>query len=136
MLLTVVWTGIWKPDWIEASSPVCVCTFGVEMTLTRPRASAAWIVASSLNVSRTFPAARLSTAGAPLGRATRPVTEPLLGKTSPVVLPCAASAVAWNPQTMPRDCEKVRVASTIRVSIMTWRFGMSRFRIRSRTVGR
>ena len=70
MLLTVVWTGIWKPDWIDAASLVCVWIFGVEMTLTRPRDSAAWIEASSLKVSRTLPAARLSTCGAPLGRAT------------------------------------------------------------------
>src|ERR1700693_2722878 len=55
VLLTLVWTGIWTPDWIEAAVLVSAATFGDEMILSKPWFSAAESAISRLKVSRMLP---------------------------------------------------------------------------------
>ena len=102
VLLTVVWTGICTPDWIEAGVFVSAATFGEEMIFSRPWFSAAVSATSRLKVSRMLPSRSWPMVG-PLLEAdvgSRPST--LFGKIRFVVLPCATSATPLKPQLMPR----------------------------------
>ena len=55
VLLTLVWTGICTPDWIDAAVLVSAATFGEEMILRSPWFSAAVSAMSSENVFRMLP---------------------------------------------------------------------------------
>src|SRR5690349_23581421 len=101
VLLTVVWTGIWTPDWIRAGVFVSDVTFGDEMIFKRPWFSAAVSATSRLKVFRMLP----STSDATVGPLPRPTLRPpatLFGKIRFVVLPCAVSATPLTLQLMPR----------------------------------
>ena len=70
----------------------------------------------------------------PVIRLTPPPPVAVAGKTSPVVLPWAASAAPGNDQSIPRVRVKFLRVSTIRASIITCGSGMSRFSITAMTV--
>ncbi len=93
VLLTLVWTGIWTPDWISAGVFVSAATFGDEMIFRRPWFSAAERATSRLNVLRMLPSRSAPTV-VPVAEATLKPPAPLFGKIRFVVLPCAASATA------------------------------------------
>src|SRR6266404_23916 len=113
VLLTLVWTGIWTPDWIKAGVLVSAATFGDEMILSRPWFSAADSATSRLKVFRMLPSRTEATVwGVSSGTLKSPVM--LLGKERLVVLPCATSAAPLALQLMPRLRPSDFVVSTIR----------------------
>src|SRR5450432_637560 len=118
VLLTLVWTGIWTPDWIEAAVLVSAATFGEEIILRRPWFSAAVSATSRLKVLSTFPRRTEATVG-PLSRPTLVDPTMLFGKIRFVVFPCATSAAPLELQLIPRLRPRDFVVSTIRDSIMT-----------------
>src|SRR5262245_40644248 len=101
VLLTVVWTGIWTPDWISAAVLVSEVTLGDEMILSRPWFSAAVRATSRLKVLRMLPRTSEATVG-PLPRPTLRPASTVLGKIRLVVLPCSTSALLRTDQLMPR----------------------------------
>src|SRR4030095_12202343 len=101
VLLTVVWTGIWTPDWMRAGVLVSDVTLGDEMILSRPWFSAAVSATSRLNVLRMLPSTREATVGPLPGPPFRPPFT-LEGKIRFVVLPVSLPALPWTCQLMPR----------------------------------
>src|SRR5262249_39936161 len=135
VLLTVVCTGIWTPDWISAGVLVSNVTLGDEMIFRRPWFSAAVSAAFRLNVLRMLPSTSEATVG-PLPSPTLmpPATE--FGKIRFVVFPWALSAFPVALQLMPRLRPRLFVVSTIRDSMTTWGVAVSRFSMSWRTAGR
>src|SRR4029453_11855307 len=118
VLLTVVWTGIWTPDWIRAGVLVSDVTLGEEMIFRRPLVSAAVRETSRLKVLRMLPSTSEATVG-PLPRPTLRPASTVFGKIRFVVLPCSTSALPRTDQLMPRLGPRLFVVSTIRDSITT-----------------
>src|SRR5262249_45450554 len=135
VLLTLVWTGICVPAWIEAAVFVRAVTFGEEMIFKRPWFSAAVRAMSRLKLFRMF-AIRIAPIGVPASRGTRNWLLTELGKIRPVVLPWATSAFWLKPQLMPRLRPRLLVVSTIRDSIMTFGGAVSRVSVSWRAAGR